>query len=137
MLAIDREDLAHDPELSRNDGRVPRTIEIDAAISGWCQTQTIHTALELLNAADVPVGKIYSVRDMLTDPQFLARDMFEQHHFEDGTPVKLPAISPKMSLTPGQTLWLGPNLGQHNDLVLSDLGYSAEQIAQLKQDKII
>ena len=137
MLAIGREDMANDPQLVRNDGRVPRTSEIDGAIQAWCDTQDIESALAILKAADVPVGKIYSVRDMMTDPQFLARRMFEQHTFSDGTPIKLPAITPKLSETPGETKWLGPALGEHNAEILSSLGYDGEQIAQLKRDKVI
>lgn len=137
MLAIGREDMANDPQLTRNDGRVPRTAEIDGAIQAWCDTQDIDSALAILKAADVPVGKIYSVRDMMTDPQFLARRMFEQHAFPDGTPIKLPAITPKLSATPGATKWLGPALGEHNAEVLSSLGYDDEQIVQLKRDKVI
>jgi formyl-CoA transferase len=63
--------------------------------------------------------------------------MFEQHHFADGTPVKLPAISPKLSATPGRTNWIGPTLGQHNDEVLRALGYSDADIAALKQDGVL
>ncbi|MBC3929658.1 CaiB/BaiF CoA-transferase family protein [Undibacterium sp. CY21W] len=137
MKAIKREDLAHDPALVRNDGRVPRTAEIDAAIQDWCATQNIDSALQILKAADVPVGKIYSVRDMMNDPQFQARQMFEQHHFPDGEGIKLPAISPKLSETPGQTAWLGPELGEHNYEVLSALGYSEADIAELQNKKII
>ena len=137
MKAIDRDDLANDPQLMRNDGRVPRTVEIDEAIQHWCSTQTIDSALTILQNADVPVGKIYSVRDMMSDPQFLARNMFEQHAFPDGTPIKVPAITPKMSETPGVTQWLGPELGQHNYDVLRQLGYSDEEIAQLIDKKII
>ena len=137
MLAIGRIDLAGDPQLARNDGRVPRTAEIDHAIQSWCDTQDIDTALAVLKAADVPSSKIYSVRDMMSDPQFLARDMFEQHQFPDGTPVKLPAISPKLSATPGHTKWMGPALGQHNDEVLAALGYSAQEIATFRQDKVL
>lgn len=137
MLAMGRIDLAGDPQLARNDGRVPRTGEIDAAIQAWCAGHTIDSALAVLKAADVPSGKIYSVRDMLSDPQFLAREMFEQHHFADGTPVKLPAISPKLSETPGQTNWLGPELGQHNDEVLAALGYDTAAIAQLRRDGVL
>lgn len=137
MLAIGRIDLAGDPQLARNDGRVPRTAEIDHAIQSWCDTQDIDGALAVLKAADVPSSKIYSVRDMMSDPQFLARDMFEQHHFPDGTPVKLPAISPKLSATPGHTKWMGPALGQHNDEVLAALGYSAQQIAAFRQGKVL
>lgn len=137
MKAIQRDDLAHDPALVRNDGRVPRTAEIDAAIQGWCDTQQIETALQTLRAVDVPVGKIYSVRDMMQDPQFLARNMFEQHQFADGSAVKLPAITPKMSETPGQTQWLGPRLGEHNHAVLQALGYSEADIARFEAEKII
>ena len=137
MLAIERVDLAEDVKLVRNDGRVPRTSEIDAAIQSWCEKQTMDTALKVLSDADVPVGKIYSVRNMMSDPQFLAREMFEQHAFADGTPVKLPAISPKLSVTPGQTLWLGPKLGQHNDEVLHDLGFDDAEIAKMRLNKII
>jgi crotonobetainyl-CoA:carnitine CoA-transferase CaiB-like acyl-CoA transferase len=137
MLAICRDDMANDAQLARNDGRVPRTTEIDNAIQAWCETQTIDEALAVLKAADVPVGKIYSVRDMLTDPQFLARSMFEQHAFKDGTPIKLPAITPKLSETPGETKWLGPDLGQHNREILGALGYSDDEIAQLREEKVI
>lgn len=137
MLAINRTDLAHDVALQRNDGRVPRTAEIDAAIQSWCETQTIESALSCLHQADVPVGKIYSVRDMMSDAQFQAREMFEQHQFADGTPVKLPAISPKLSETPGRTLWLGPDLGAHTEEVLFALGYTREQIQAFKEQQII
>ncbi|MBC7514691.1 MAG: CoA transferase [Herminiimonas sp.] len=137
MRAIGRDDLADDPGLARNDGRVPRTIEIDDAISTWCATQTIDSALAALQSADVPVGKIYSVRDMMTDPHFLARGMFEQHTFADGTPIKLPGITPKLSATPGQTHWLGPTLGEHNAEVLGGLGYDEVAIAQLRVEGVI
>lgn len=132
MLAIGREDLAHDPALARNDGRVLRTLEIDQAIQDWCSTQTIDEALVCLRDADVPVGKIYSVKDMMQDRQFQARAMFEQHQFPDGQAVKLPAISPKLSATPGETQWLGPKLGEHTDEILSSLGYTFEEIAKLR-----
>jgi formyl-CoA transferase len=137
MLAIGRDDMANDPQLARNDGRVPRTADIDNAIQAWCETQTIEEALEVLKAADVPVGKIYSVRDMLTDPHFLARRMFEQHAFKDGTPIKLPAITPKLSETPGETKWLGPELGEHNHEVLASLGYGDADIMRLREEKVI
>jgi crotonobetainyl-CoA:carnitine CoA-transferase CaiB-like acyl-CoA transferase len=137
MLAIGRTDLASDPELARNDGRVPRTAEIDGAIQHWCTTQTIDSALFILKAADVPVGKIYSVRDMMSDPQFLARGMFEQHVFEDGTPIKLPAATPKLSETPAETRWLGPALGTHTEEILAGLGYGPQQVARLREEGVI
>jgi len=137
MIAIGRDDMANDPQLANNAGRVPRTQAIDDAIQTWCSGQRIDTALAVLQAADVPVSKIYSVRDMMEDPQFLARQMFEQHLFNDGTPVKLPAVTPKLSETPGGTRWIGPELGEHTDHVLTTLGYSADQIAVLREDGVL
>lgn len=137
MRAIGRADMADDPALATNDGRVPHTLKIDAAIQAWCNTQTLDQALSILQEAGVPVGKIYSVADMMDDPQFLARHMFEQHIFSDGTPVKLPAIVPKLSQTPGKTRWLGPALGQHNEEILQGLGYTTADIQALRERKII
>ncbi|CAB3956353.1 Succinyl-CoA--L-malate CoA-transferase beta subunit [Achromobacter insolitus] len=131
MRAIGRDDLATDPALVRNDGRARRVEEIDGAIQQWCGARGIEEALGILKGADVPVGKIYSVADMFSDPQFLARRMIEQHRFPDGTPVKLPAVVPKLSETPGETRWVGPRLGEHTEEVLKSLGYDSAAIEEL------
>ncbi len=137
MRAIGRDDMADDAALDNNAGRVLQVEAIDDAIQAWCATQDIDGALEILKVADVPVSKIFSVSDMMRDPQFLARAMFEQHAFKDGTPVKMPAVTPKLSETPGGTRWLGPELGEHNDEVLHALGYSTEQISALRTDGVL
>lgn len=137
MSAIGRQDMADDPALANNAGRVPATQAIDKAIQSWCSTQTIDAALAVLQGADVPVSKIYSVRDMMHDPQFLARQMFEQHMFKDGTSIKLPAVTPKLSETPGATRWIGPELGEHTDDVLKTLGYSDQEIADFRNQGVL
>lgn len=134
MIAIGRADLAQDPQLARNDGRVPRVAEIDAAIQSWCDGRSIDAALDLLGAADVPVSRIYSVADMFTDPQYLARQMIERHRLADGTPLAVPAVTPKLSATPGGTRWLGPRCGEHTDEVLRSLGCSDAELAQLRAE---
>jgi crotonobetainyl-CoA:carnitine CoA-transferase CaiB-like acyl-CoA transferase len=137
MTAIGRMDMANDPALANNAGRVPATQAIDDAIQSWCSTQTIDAALDVLKAAEVPVSKIYSVRDMMQDPQFLARQMFEEHTFKDGSTIKLPAVTPKLSETPGATRWMGPDLGEHTDEVLKTLGYTDQEIAEFRQAGIL
>jgi crotonobetainyl-CoA:carnitine CoA-transferase CaiB-like acyl-CoA transferase len=134
MVAIGRADLAQDPQLARNDGRVPRAAEIDAAIQAGCDGRGIDEALAVLGAADVPVSRIYSVADMFTDPQFLARQMIERHLLPDGTPLAVPAVTPKLSATPGGTRWLGPRCGEHTDEVLRSLGCSDAELAQLRAE---
>nr|WP_277990230.1 CaiB/BaiF CoA-transferase family protein [Pandoraea sp. LA3] len=137
MHAIGRTDLAEDPGLAHNDGRVPRTQEIDEAIGRWTQAHSIDEALAVLQGADVPASRIYTVADMFKDPQFIARQMIQRHTFPDGTPIDLPNISPKLSDTPGETQWLGPELGAHTDEVLGQLGYDAGQIKALRENGVI
>lgn len=133
MLAIDRTDLADDPALARNDGRVPRVAEIDAAIQHWCSTRSIDEALAVLAAADVPVSRIYSVADMFRDEQFAARGMIERVPLPGGGTLAVPAVSPKLSATPGGTRWLGPRLGEHTDEVLRTLGLTDVQVQRLRK----
>jgi len=132
MTAIGRIDLASDPSLARNDGRVARAAEIDAAIGAWAGERSADQALAVLAGADVPASRIYSVADMRVDPQFLARAMFESHRLKDGQMLTLPGIVPKLSETPGRTRWLGPELGEHTDEVLASLGIEDAERAALK-----
>ncbi len=137
MTAIGRPDLAADETLARNEGRVRRTQEIDTAIQSWCGRLPIDEALSCLKAADVPASRIYSVADMFDDAQFAARAMIEQQTLPDGTALKVPAVVPKLSATPGGTAWLGPGLGEHTEEILMRLGHDQAAIAALRRDGVI
>jgi len=137
MLAIGREDLAGDPALTDNEGRVARTQELDQVIGEWVAAHDLEEALAILAHAEVPSGKIYDVADIARDVHYRARGMLEQHRLEDGTPIKLPGIVPKLSDDAGQTRWLGPKLGAHTEEVLSGVGYSRQDIDTLRGQGII
>ena len=137
MLAIRRDDLANDPELASNAGRVARTEELDQAISEWTLRHDMEEVLAVLNAAEVPASKIYSIADIVNDVHYQARQMIEQFKLKDGQKLKLPGVVPKLSETPGRTEWLGPELGEHTAEILHALGIDAEQQKVLKQQGII
>jgi formyl-CoA transferase len=135
--AMGRDDLGSDATLADNAGRAKRADELDAAIGAWAAAHDAKSLLALLDQAQVPNGKIYNIADIARDPQYLARDMIRQFTLEDGTPLKLPGIVPKLSDTPGDVDWIGPELGAHTDEVLRAHGYDATAIAELRQKKAI
>lgn len=132
MHAIDRDDLGADPELGDNPGRVARADEIDGAIEGWTRDRTVRDVVAALDEAEVPVGPILTAADIAADPHYAARQMLEEVQV-GGRPLKVPAIPPKLSATPGRTTWAGPEVGEDTEDVLSELlSLSAEEIAELR-----
>ena len=137
MVAAGYPDMASDPRLASNPGRVEHEAEIDAVLSRWCAAHDSAYLLELLDQARVPAGPIYNVEDMLNDEHFQARGLFETVEI-DGEPLKIPAIVPRLSRTPGATRWPGGELGGQNQEILGGLlGLSDRQIEQLRADSII
>jgi len=136
-VAMGQPEMGDDPRFADNAGRVEHEPEIDAAIEKWMASMTGDEALQVLEEAEVPSGPIYSVADMLADEHYNARGLFETVE-SNGRPLKIPALVPKLSETPGETRWPGPPLGAHNDEILGDeLGLSAEEIARLKESGAI
>ena len=102
------------------------------AIDDWVAAHDESEVLRVLAGAEVPASRIYSAADMVSDPQYLARQMIETATLPDGRPFKIPGLVPKLSETPGGTEWLGPALGEHTDETLQRLGYSASAITALR-----
>jgi crotonobetainyl-CoA:carnitine CoA-transferase CaiB-like acyl-CoA transferase len=132
MRAIGRPEMAEDPRFATNAKRVENEKEIDGAISAWTGARSSADALAALREAGVPNGPIYSVADMMADPHFNARGMFETVSV-GGQPLKIPAIPPLLGETPGRTDAPGPALGAHTDEVLEQLlGLKADERAALR-----
>jgi formyl-CoA transferase len=137
MTLIGRVDLANDPTLSDNTGRVARVEEIDQAIEAWTLQKSVDEVLEALDSASVPAGKIYNIADIAADPHYAARGMLQQITLADGSTLKVPGVVPKLSLTPGQHRRNAPDLGQDTVEILKEMGLSADQIQKLKAAGIV
>ena len=134
MHLIGRPDLADDPALAHNDGRVKQCALLDQAISAWTSHHAIDEVLAALERAEVPAGRIYSVADIVADPHYQARDMLLQAQLPGGASVQMPGIVPKLSDTPGEVRWQGPSLGEHTGSVLAELGFANEDIERLRRE---
>lgn len=137
MEAIGRADLATDPELAHNEGRVRRVEELDRVIGAWTAARSIDEVLDAMTRAQVPAGRIYSAQDIAEDPHYAARENIAQIETRDGLELKVPAVLPKLSETPGSIRTTAPRLGEDTETVLRRFGYSPEQIAALRADKVI
>ena len=137
MNLIGRADLANDPTLGDNTGRVARVDEIDQAIEAWTLQKSVDEVLEALDSASVPAGKIYNIADIAADPHYAARGMLQQITMADGSTLKVPGVVPKLSVTPGQHRRNAPDLGQDTDEILKEMGLNAEQIHRLKAAGIV
>lgn len=137
MHALGRDDLGLDPALKDNAGRVQRVQDIDAAIGAWTAERSVTQVLEVLDQAEVPAGRIYTVADIAADPHYQARGMIAQVQMSDGSPLAVPGIVPKLSRTPGNHRRNAPALGQDTVEVLSGMGLSMDQIQSLKDKGIV
>ncbi|MEH0166563.1 CaiB/BaiF CoA transferase family protein [Roseateles microcysteis] len=114
MTAIGRDDLGQDAGLAGNAGRAGRVDELDAAITAWTVQRKVADVVETLQQARVPVGRIYTARDIAEDPHYRARQMIETITTVAGLRLEVPGICPKLSDTPGAIRSLAPALGEHN-----------------------
>ena len=137
MILIGRDDLANDPSLADNAGRVARVAEIDEVISAWTAQRSVNDALAALDSVSVPAGRIYSVADIASDPHYRAREMLLDVQLDDGSSLTLPGIVPKLSATPGSHRRNAPTLGQDTGEVLREIGLTEAQIAALRERGIV
>ncbi len=136
MQAVGREDMSENEAYATNAGRVRYERDIDAVLKAWCADHKLEDAVNILESKRVPCGPVYNAEDMMNDPHFNERGLFEQVEI-NGEPLKIPAILPKLKETPGSTEWPGPDLGSHTDEVLATLGMDAQKIADLKARGVI
>jgi formyl-CoA transferase len=137
MTAIDRADLGEAPDLATNDGRVKRVDELDEAIADWTQTRTVNEVLAAMEKARVPVGRVYTAKDIADDPQYRARGMIQKITTRDGWSVDTPGVVPKLSATPGAIRSTAPRLGEDTQEVLRAAGLTPAELQKLQANKVI
>lgn len=138
MTAIGKEDMAKDSNYATNQDRVNNVEYIDQVIESWTKQYPIKEVQRILDEASVPVSPIYSIKDIINDVHYNAREMIQEIELSDGKKIRTPGIVPKLSETPGGIESNGPTLGEHNDEIYKEfLNFSYEDFKRLKKGGII
>jgi formyl-CoA transferase/succinyl-CoA--D-citramalate CoA-transferase len=138
-VAMNRAELAEDPLYRTHESRGTNQTELDEIIAGWTAKLRVEELEAVLDEHAIPFGRIFTAPDMITDPQFAARELIERYEDEIlGQEVPMAAPVPRFSRTPGQIRSTGPTLGQHTDQILDTVcGYDPEQIQLLRSDGVV
>lgn len=130
---IGRPEWKDDPEYATPEVRLPKLDEIFDAIEAWTKTKTKFEVMDTCNPLDIPVGPILSMKEIAEDPSLRETGtIVEVDHPERGkyltvgNPIKLSDSASEVTRS--------PLLGEHSDEILSELGYSAEEIAAARED---
>lgn len=135
--AMERPDLLANPLYSTMKSRLENDDSLDTIIRDWFQSLDYKDLKEIADRNGVPVSLVYSIDDIFNDPHYAAREnIVEAPHPTLGT-IKMPGIVPKFSETPGEIKWVGPNLGEHNQEVYSELGIDHFELEELKNKGVI
>ena len=130
-------EVANDPRYSTMAERLAHYDALKEIISPLMLLMTRRELLEKLSAADIPAGSVNTVAEILADPQVRAREMIlELRHPEYGSIPQL-GIPVKLSETPGEVTGAPPRFGEHNERILSALGYPEETIRSYQQRRVI
>jgi crotonobetainyl-CoA:carnitine CoA-transferase CaiB-like acyl-CoA transferase len=135
--AIQRTDLMEDPRFKTNTDRVKHRAECVEILSDIFGTRNVAEWVEAISQAGVPCGPINRVSDVVNDLQVRARHMMVDIPHPRVPDLRMPGSPLMLTDTPSVVRHPPPLLGQHNKEILTELGYSTEQIAKLKQKGII
>ena len=135
--AIQRPDLLEDSRFVTNDDRVANRTECVQILTEIFQTRTVAEWMEIIGDAGVPCGPIKRVSEVLSDPQVLARDMVLNLPHPNVPDLRVAGSPLKLTETPPSVRYPPPLLGQHNEEVLTELGYNAKEISRLRESGVI
>jgi len=128
--------LLSDPRFCTNDLRRQHRQELNQLINEITSKRTMADWIDYLNQAGIPCGPIYNLAQAFADPQVKHQEMVLEVEQPTGK-VKTLGFPVKMSATPATLRRPAPQLGQHTEEILQGLGYSSEQIQELKAKEVI
>jgi formyl-CoA transferase len=137
LRAIGRPELIEDPRFRTNADRVRNAEPLDAIIGEFIARRTQAENVAFFEQAEVTIGPIYDIRQILEDPHFQAREVLADYPDDQMQAFPMHAVVPRLSDTPGAIRAPAPRLGQHNREVLGWIGVDAARYAKLQADGVV
>lgn len=134
---IGRADLIENPRYHTNAERVQHAAELDAIIGEFIGRMTLAENLDFFDRAEVTVGPIYDIAQIMDDPHVKAREMVVAYPDSEMRSVPMHCVVPRLSETPGAIRRPAPGLGEHNAEILGALGLGKEELARLAAAGVI
>jgi formyl-CoA transferase len=129
--SIGRPELVDDPRYRTNAERVKHADALDAIIGAFVAQRTQAENVAFFEQAEVTIGPIYDIRQILEDPHVLARELLADYPDSDMGAFPMHHVVPRLSATPASIRTPAPRLGEHNRALLAELGVDDAAYAKL------
>lgn len=131
-------ELASDERFKDDRGRGDHGEVLSARMAEWCAERTNAEALDAMAANKIPAGPVYKPQQALDDDHIAAIGALQAVDYPTiDEPARIAPFPVQMSATPGRVQSRAPELGEHTDEILGELGYDAETIADLRSRRIV
>ena len=137
MRLVGRPEYIDEPWFSSGSERAEHADELDEAVGAWISERTQEEAVEAFEEVSAAIAPIYSIEDIMQDPQYEALNSIITVEDPELGPIKMQNVLFRLSETPGEVGWSGPTLGEHNEEVYAELGIDEKKLDELSEKGVI
>ena len=137
MRLVGRPEFIEEPWFQKGSERAKHADELDEAVQRWISERTTEEVVEAFEEANAAITPIYNIEDIMQDPQYQALDSIITVNDPELGPIKMQNVLFRLSETPGEVKWSGPQLGEHNEEVYRELGIDKERLEKLKAEGVV
>ena len=132
------ESWLQDPRFATDMDRGENGELLSARMQMWCKDMSTKEVLDALDEARIPCGPVLSAKQVLQDPHIKAMDFLQDMNFPGlKKPIPINTTPVKLSQTPGTIRQRTAELGEHTDEILDSLGYTADQISEMRNARVV
>jgi crotonobetainyl-CoA:carnitine CoA-transferase CaiB-like acyl-CoA transferase len=137
MRLVGRPEFIEEPWFQKGSERAKHADELDEAVGSWISERTTDEVVEAFEEANAAITPIYNIADIMQDPQYQALDSIITVDDSELGPIKMQNVLFRLSETPGEVKWSGPQLGEHNEEVYGELGIDEERLEELAEKGVV